>query len=65
MTLSQENGNLGPGERRKRRVLAFAAFAGAIALIATGWVNSALGWIVLFSLAMAGSLGLFQARGKT
>ena len=60
-----EKGNLGPGERRKRLIFGVVAFAGAVGLIAAGWVNSLIGWVLFFSLTLAGSLGLFQAKGKT
>ena len=62
---SVEEGNLGAGERRKRLIFGLVAFAGAVGMIVAGWVNSLMGWIVLFSLTLGGSLGLFQAKGKT
>jgi len=62
---SVEKGNLGPGEGRKRLIFGLFAFAGAAGLIAAGWVNSLMGWVLFFCLAFAGSLGLFQAKGKT
>ena len=58
-------GNLGFGERCKRLIFGMVAFAGAEGLIAAGWVNSRMGWIVFFALTLAGSLGLFQAQGRT
>jgi len=60
-----EKGNLGPGERRKRLIVGTVALAGAVGLIAARWVDSLMGWVLFFTLTFAGSLGLFQARGKT
>jgi len=62
---SLEKSNLGSRERRKRLIFGLVGFAGAVGLIAAGWVNSLMGWILFFALTLAGSLGLFQAKGKT
>jgi hypothetical protein len=62
---SVEEGNLGPGERRKRFVSGLIAFAVAVGLIAASWVNDLTGWVMLFFLTLGGSLGLLQAKGKT
>jgi len=60
-----EIGNLGPCEGRKRLIFGLVAFAGALAVITAGWIQSLMGWVLFFALMVAGSLGLFEAKRRT
>ncbi len=59
------DGNLGPGERRKRLAFGAVALAGAAGLAFAGVTNTVFQRIVLFVLFWIAALGLFQAKEKT
>jgi hypothetical protein len=59
--------NIGPGERRKRRMLGFVALTIGVALAFVLVVTGAPRWsrlVIFIPIWMAG-LGLLQAREKT
>jgi hypothetical protein len=59
------DGNLGPGERRKRLILGVAALIGALGWVFTGATGAVYQRILLFVLFWLAALGLFQAKEKT
>ncbi len=65
--MSVEASNIGPGERRKRRVLGFVALGVGVALAFVLVVMGAprLSRLVVFFPIWLAGLGLLQAREKT
>jgi len=59
------DGNLGPGERRKRLALGAVALAGAVGLAVAGDTTAVYQSILLFVLFWVAALGFFQAKEKT
>jgi len=59
------DGNLGPGERRKRLAFGAVALAGAVGLAVAGVTSTVVQRILLFVLFWLAALGLFQAKEKT
>jgi len=62
---SDRDGNLGPGERRKRLIFGAAALLGALGLSLTGFIGAFYQRLFLFLLFWLAALGLLQAREKT
>jgi len=59
------DGNLGPGERRKRLAFGAVALAGAVGLAVAGVTSTFVQRIILFVFLWLAALGLFQAKEKT
>jgi hypothetical protein len=63
--LSQNDGNIGASEQRKRLLFGILAVVAAIAWAMTGRASSLTGAVVLFLLFWFGALGILQAKEKT
>ena len=59
------DGNLGPGERRKRLAFGAVALAGAVGLVVAGDTTAVFQRIFLLVLFWVAALGFFQAKEKT